>query len=76
MNSSGKLKALIVCLGQLLILKIYNNFNLRNKINKKIAVLLISIFLHTTLYFYQCLEFAALYFSIYMVQNLLSALLL
>ena len=35
-----------ICTDQLLALKNHNNFTLRNKITKKIAILLISIFLH------------------------------
>jgi hypothetical protein len=48
MSSYGKLQTLLICLGQLLASKNHINFNYRNKITKKIVVLLNSIFLHGT----------------------------
>lgn len=40
----------VICSSQLLILKIHNNFSVRNEITEKIGVLPISIFLHGKTY--------------------------
>ena len=37
MGGYGRLETLVICLGQILPSKFHNNFNLRNKITKKIC---------------------------------------
>ena len=56
MSGFGRLKTLVICLDKLLASRIHKNFNSRNKITRKIGILMIYISLHGK----NCI---ALYFS-------------
>jgi len=61
----GRVYTLDICPSQLLASKTHNNLNLRHKITKKIAISMISIFLHDR-------NFALPYIALKHAQNCLS----